>query len=73
MAKAIAFARAARTLIPLTLGLLIVRPCSTGSTTGGVAVGGVLLVGLVDDEGFFRKGSIVDARTAKGGSTLLLV
>jgi hypothetical protein len=67
MDEAIAFADAARTLISLTLGCFF-----TGSTTGGVCVGGGLLVGLVDDERFFKKPRIVDGRTTKGGGTLLL-
>ena len=65
MDKATALVDAASAPMLLNRGWIVVRPCFMCSTIGGVGVGGRLPVGLVDDEGSFKKGRIVGARTTK--------
>ena len=71
MGEGITLVGGASTLGTSIWGWVVVRPCSTGSTTRGVGVRDGLFFGLTDDEAFFRKRCIADARTTKW-STLLL-
>ena len=71
MGEGITLVDGASALGSSTWGWVVVRPCSMGSTTRRVGVHDGLSFGLIDDEAFFRKRCIANARTTKWWSTLL--